>query len=222
MSSASVPVPKNSQLLAVLAGFLALVVVATLGVGTAIVLRAFTTSPPGASPQVRIDPDSAPAQLPEFTLVNASGESVTDKDLRGQVLIFDFFFTRCSSVCPMISSRMNQIQSSIPPDADVKLLSITVDPEHDTPAVLAEYAKNYGAKDGRWLFLTGDKDQIVRIIRDGFKLSASPDPDEHSPRLSLVDRDGRVVGQFDARDPAQVTALQAEIRKLVRQDQVDG
>lgn len=115
--------------------------------------------------------------VPDFALRERSGRLVTRDDLRGKVWIVDFIFTQCAEECPLVSARMARLQEALAAETDLRLVSITVDPEHDTPEVLSRYAKSFGAHPERWLFLTGDKVTIYRLARDGFRLGVV-DPNE--------------------------------------------
>ena len=110
------------------------------------------------------------AEVPDFVLRERSGQPVTKADLLGKVWIVNFIFTQCVEECPLATSRMARLQEAFTAEADVRLVSITVDPEHDTPEVLREYAKSFGAHPQRWLFLTGEKERIYRLAREGFRL----------------------------------------------------
>jgi protein SCO1/2 len=115
--------------------------------------------------------------VPDFVLYERGGQSVTKASLLGKVWVVDFIFTRCVDKCPLASSRMAQLQKVFAAEDAVRLVSITVDPEHDTPVVLRQYAENFGAHPQRWLFLTGDKERIYRLAREGFHLGVV-DPHE--------------------------------------------
>lgn len=115
--------------------------------------------------------------VPDFALSERAGQLVTKASLLGKVWIVDFIFTRCVDQCPLASSRMAQLQKAFAAEDEVRLVSITVDPEHDTPVVLRHYAENFGADPQRWLFLTGDKQHIYRLAREGFHLGVV-DPHE--------------------------------------------
>jgi protein SCO1/2 len=110
------------------------------------------------------------ATVPDFALRERSGSLVTRGDLQGKVWIADFIFTRCGEECPLVSARMARLQEAFATATDLYLVSITVDPEHDTPEVLARYAESFGAHPQRWLFLTGDKAAIYRLAQEGFRL----------------------------------------------------
>jgi protein SCO1 len=121
-------------------------------------------------------------RVPPFSLIERSGTQITLADLRGKVWIADFIFTRCPDACPLMSARMAQLQSEFANESNLKLVSISVDPEYDTPAILARYATQFQAHADRWYFLTGEKKAIYRLVRDGFKLAVH-DPDD--PQASL-------------------------------------
>jgi cytochrome oxidase Cu insertion factor (SCO1/SenC/PrrC family) len=110
------------------------------------------------------------AEVPDFVLRERSGQPVSKADLLGKVWIVNFIFTQCVEECPLATSRMARLQEAFTTETDVRLVSITVDPEHDTPEVLREYAKSLGAHPQRWLFLTGEKERIHRLAREGFRL----------------------------------------------------
>ena len=119
----------------------------------------------------------------------------------------------------MISSRMGELQKPLR-DTDVKLVSFSVDPQHDTPAVLRDYAAKLNAQPERWHFLTGDKERIYQLSRNGFKLAAAegePAGPIHSTRMVLVDRSGTIRGYYDATDADAVTRLLADVAHLRRE-----
>ncbi len=158
--------------------------------------------------------------LGTFRLVERSGRGITDADLAKRVSVVSFIFTHCPLSCPRISSVMKGLQGRLA-GSDVQLVSLTVDPDRDTPAVLAEYARRFNADPARWWFLTGPKAEVVSLITDRFKvgLQATTEADQqggaeaftHSDRLALVDH-GRVVGYFDSTDPKALTDLVSSAR----------
>jgi protein SCO1 len=159
--------------------------------------------------------------LGDFQLVERSGRAVTQSDLAERVWIASFIFTRCPLSCPRISSVMMDLQSRLA-GTNVLLVSVSVDPEHDTPPVLAEYARKFHASADDWWFLTGGQSLIHELVQHRFKLSLGVTSAEdrangaeaisHSDRLSLVDR-GRIVGFFDSSDPHALDALVARARQ---------
>lgn len=119
--------------------------------------------------------------VPDFALIERSGRPITRQDLQGLVWAANFFYTSCPDTCPLQSARMARLQHDFADDRDMRLVSISVDPEHDTPDVLQDYAQRFGAAPERWLFLTGDKTAIYRLAQEGFHLSAV-DPGAAQPQ----------------------------------------
>jgi protein SCO1/2 len=119
--------------------------------------------------------------VPDFALIDQSKRPVQRGDLEGKVWIANFIFTSCPDECPLMTAHMAQMQSDLAHMADFRLVSISVDPDHDTPAVLSEYAERFNADPGRWLFLTGDKRAIYRLAAEGFRLGiVEPAEPSHS------------------------------------------
>lgn len=151
-----------------------------------------------------------------FALQDQAGRAVTADTLRGQVWAAAFFFTRCPTVCPRITRRMRELQTSAH-DAELKLelVSFSVDPENDTPAVLTTYAKEFGADLTSWRFLTGDLEVVRKTSEQGFKLALDGKPTPgadhlglfHGSHLVLVDATGEIRGYYRTSEDAQMTLL---------------
>jgi protein SCO1/2 len=159
--------------------------------------------------------------IPEFRLTNQNGQPFGSTELKGKIWIADFIFTTCPGPCPIISSRMAEMQKPLE-KSDVHLVSFTVDPQNDTPQVLHDYAQRLNARDGRWDFLTGSVDAIYGLTKNGFKLAVSDGADElgrpvHSTRAVLVDRHGAIRGYYDITAPDGVTTLLADASHLLRE-----
>ncbi len=189
-----------------------LLAVVVLAVGTSWFLMRAPGSPPAVV-----------TQAPSFELIDVAGEPFSSRDLEGQAYVVQFFFSSCATVCPRLSDWMSRIQDRVATHGDaVRLVSITVDPERDTPEKLASYAKGYGAIPGRWIFLTGELEQIERVVVDGFfqviERRESSDGElydiVHSERFVLVDGQGRVRGYYPA-DAEGVEALIHDLELLV-------
>lgn len=152
---------------------------------------------------------------PTFTLTDQLGRSVTTDDLKGRPWVADFIFTQCASACPLMTRRLASVQTTISPQ--VRFVSFSVDPDHDTPPVLLAYAKQYGADLDRWLFLTGPKDQLFSAIQ-GMKVSLIPatdgNPIEHDVHYLLMDSAGRLRGAYDSRVPGEVDRLVSDANAL--------
>jgi len=164
---------------------------------------------------------SSYGSVPAFQLTNQQGQPFGSAQLNGKIWIADFVFTSCPGPCPMISSRMSELQKPLE-KSDVHLVTFTVDPETDTPEVLRGYAERLHAREGRWDFLTGDKTAIYNLTRDGFKLAVAEGVGDggqlvHSARAVLVDRRGTIRGYYDITAPDGVTTLLAETSKLLRE-----
>lgn len=131
--------------------------------------------------------------VPDFTLIERSGRLVTRTDLQGLVWAANFFYTNCPDTCPLQSARMARLQGDFADARDVRLVSISVDPEHDTPDVLRDYAQRFGAAPERWLFLTGAKVAIYRLAQEGFHLSVV-DPEMAQPQAPNAPPSGERSG----------------------------
>jgi len=158
--------------------------------------------------------------VPEFVLMNQDGQNFGSAQLRGKIWIADFIYTTCPGPCPMLSSRMSELQKPLE-KTDVHLVSFSVDPAKDTPQVLRGYAEKLQAEPGRWDFLTGPQSTIYNLSRNGFKLAVSDGSDDkgipvHSTRMILVDRHGAIRGYYDATEADAVTKLVADTTHLLR------
>lgn len=165
--------------------------------------------------------------MPAFSLTAQNGKTVTHESLKGQVLVFSFIFTSCTDICPVITTQMRELQAELAAGGmagDVRLLSITVDPERDTPEVLAAYASNYGADTAGWDFLTGDLAQIKQVVTGGFLLALDKADSHaghgaqtygvtHSDRIVLVDRQGNIQAYHSSQD-LDMAKLLREIQAL--------
>jgi cytochrome oxidase Cu insertion factor (SCO1/SenC/PrrC family) len=179
--------------------------------------------------------------VPDFQLTASDGRLVTLTGLRGTVWLANFIYTECTETCPLQSLQVQRLQGEFAGARDLRFVSITVDPAHDTPAVLQRYAAGYGADPERWLFLTGPKPAIQALARDGFKLGVSdvspaarsggpgwllgPGPAFashgsgglilHSSRLVLVDRQARIRAYHRTDDPDSLARLRDNLRVLL-------
>ncbi len=154
-------------------------------------------------------------EAPDFSLTERSGQTFAKGDLAGKPWIADFIFTSCAGQCPLMSLQMKGLQKEFPQGSGFQFVSITVDPQRDTPKVLSEYADRYGAEKGRWFFLTGPQPQIDRIMK-GFFLSPADEPVMHSIRFILIDRKGRIRGYYDSSDPPSMKQLIHDAKILAK------
>lgn len=153
--------------------------------------------------------------LPSFDLIDSHGEKFTGEKLAGSFWVVDFIFTTCAGPCPMMSSRMADLYEAFADNEKVQFLSISVNPEYDTPDVLTSYAARYGADTSRWHFVTGERDAIHRLAVEGFKLGSVEEPIMHSTRFALIDDTGYVRGYYDATDSDGSLELTRDLASLL-------
>ena len=165
-------------------------------------------------------PELGPA--PEFRLTNRDGRVVDSSELQGSPWVADFIFTRCALSCPRMTERMLSLETMQP--SGLRRVSFSVDPDYDSPQVLQLYADSWGITDSEWLFLTGEKEAIRRLVTDGFKLglddeppvgaASAEEPILHSTRFVLVDSAGVIRGYYDAFRPAELSRLALDYQVL--------
>jgi protein SCO1/2 len=164
-------------------------------------------------------------RVPSFHLVDEHGAAFTNESMMGHVSVVDFIFTRCTSSCPRLTARMAALQDELGRRArKVRLVSFSVDPENDTPPVLAAYAAKAGADPTRWTFVTGSADDMVRAVVLGFKISAAKvstganDYDViHGDWLVLVDRAGDMRGYYPVGQEDEFRALLRDVTRLANE-----
>jgi protein SCO1 len=160
-------------------------------------------------------------EVPDFALTNRDGRTVHRADLAGRPWLADFVFTRCAVSCPLMTLRMARLSRELPADLAVRLVSFTVDPDYDTPEVLERYARSFKALD-RWLFLTGGREEMHRLSKEGFKLAVDAgggpqdEPILHSTRFVLVDGEAKIRGYYEAFDEASMKKLRRDLERLRR------
>ncbi len=167
------------------------------------------------------------AELPDFSLIDQTGTAFGLNQLLDKVWIANFIFTRCPATCPLQTVHMARLQEQLSRDPlweDIRLVSFTVDPEFDTPGVLQEYARQAEADDGHWKFLTGTRDAIWELSMKGFKIPVGENPPSsnqplfHSPKLALVDRQGRIRGFYDGLSQAGLNELKQDLKPVLGED----
>ncbi len=155
------------------------------------------------------------SELPNFNLINQDGAPVDLNDLQGKIWVADFIFTTCAGPCPIMSTEMAGLQKYYRLHPEVHFVSYTVNPEYDTPEVLAQYAARYGARSDRWTFLTGAIEDIHRLAAEGFKMGSLDEPVNHSTRFALVDGQGRLRGYYNSDDEPAIKTLMNDIEELL-------
>ena len=173
-----------------------------IGVVTLTALRPFLRREPPAPPVLR--------RLPPFELVDQNNKSFSLSDLQDKVWVANFIFTRCGSICPILTHQMAALQERYDTYGvdEIRLLSISVDPEYDTPDVLRDYAARNGADPERWTFLTGDLEAVRALVIEGFATGMGDQIEEdagmmdisHTGKFVIVDPSGGIRGYYDT-DP---------------------
>ena len=183
-----------------------------------VALRHGRTSPEAGLPQL--------GHVPEFVLTSSDGRPLSQADLAGNIWIADFIFTRCGGLCPTLSAQMARLQSALAREGmpAVRLISFSVDPVNDTPAVLREYAQRCHADPARWSFLTGDHEAMYQLIGQGFHLAVAERPPTessdvnelitHSDRFVLVDRNLDIRGYYHGTDEDGMKQLLTDLKSL--------
>ena len=154
-------------------------------------------------------------QLPEFVLTDQHGNQFSREDLIGKVWVADFIFTTCAGPCPIMTSQFTELQDRFSENPDFRLLSISVNPEYDTPAVLKEYGDRYSADHSRWSFLTGAREDIHDLAVTGFHVGSVEDPVFHSTRFILVDRKSRIRGYYISSEQEDMEKLWNDVYVLI-------
>ncbi|WP_080507792.1 SCO family protein [Bryobacter aggregatus] len=152
--------------------------------------------------------------VPPFEFTKQDGRPFSSSALKGKVWVADFFFTHCPGPCPRMSNQLKRVQEQTAQLPDFHIVSITVDPDRDTPEVLTEYAKRYHADPMRWTFLTGRKDLIENVMRESFYLGHAGTMTEHSTRFVLVDGSMRIRGFYDSFAKDSIDQLIEDIQQL--------
>lgn len=163
-------------------------------------------------------------EIPDFALTDQSGAGFTRADLAGKVVIANFIFTRCPTVCPVFTMKTQRLVERLEDTGDLLFVSFSVDPEHDTPEVLTAYAKERGLDTRRWRLATGDPAVIQATVEDGLKMAldrrgvlADGTPDiVHATHWVLLDRAGQIRGYYDSSERERIDALIADAAALSR------
>ena len=157
--------------------------------------------------------------IANFSLTNQDGEVINEKTVTGKIYVANFFFATCQSICPEMSGNLSAVQQEFMNDDSLLILSHSVNPLHDTVAVLKNYAATYGAKSGKWHLLTGNKKMIYDLAKTSYLVNAleddgTPEGFLHSELLLLIDSKGRIRGMYDGTDKAAIQELIAAIHLL--------
>ena len=156
-------------------------------------------------------------EVPQFQLVSQTGQPFDSRSLDGHIWVADFFYTTCTGPCPMMSSEMRRLQTETAGMSGVRLVSFTVDPAHDTPPVIAAYAKNFKQDPARWTLLTGEQPVLNDLGLHTFKLNSVDGSLGHSTRFVLIDRRRQIRGYYLFGEDDFRSSLLRDIRRLERE-----
>ncbi|MHA4742030.1 SCO family protein [Dyadobacter sp. MSC1_007] len=164
--------------------------------------------------------DTVYNSIPKFAFISQYGDTVTEKAVENKIYVTDFFFTTCPTICPVMKRQMIKVYNEVKGNPEVMILSHSIDPEHDTPKVLNEYAKDLGISGSQWLFLTGDKERIYEIGQNNYMSTAKEDTTAqggyiHSGAFILVDKDKHVRGMYDGTTDEGTQKLLRDIKILL-------
>ena len=157
--------------------------------------------------------------IPAFSFLNQNGETITEKTFDSTIYLADFFFSTCPTMCPKMMTQLRRVDSATKVFKNFRIISHTVNPEHDSVAVLAQYAQLVHADGIKWMLVTGNKKDIYDVAMEGYKLAVQKDPRApggflHSEMFVLVDKLKRIRGYYDGTDKTQVDKLINDIKIL--------
>lgn len=160
------------------------------------------SSKDSGEPLSYIEIDGERKKAPQFEFVNQDGDTISNEDYKGKVYLVEFFFTTCPTICPIMNKNLVEIQDEFEDKNDFGIASFSIDPTHDTPEVLSEYAENYGINHPNWNLMTGDREKIYNLANKGFGLYAGEDADAaggfaHQGMFALVDQEGYIRSRKD-------------------------
>lgn len=161
--------------------------------------------------------------IPDFAFVNQDSSVVTEDTFKEGIYVADFFFTTCPSICPIMKSQMLRVYEKYKGNDKVKILSHSIDPKHDTVAVLNEYANRLGVSSGQWHFVTGDKEEIFDLAQNSYMVSVLEDEEApggvvHSGAFLLIDSKRRIRGHYDGTKAEEVDKLMSDMDILLEEE----
>lgn len=161
--------------------------------------------------------------IPKFEFINQNGDTITNNDYAGKIYVADFFFTTCPGICPKLTKHMKILEDLYSKNDQIKFLSHTVMPWHDSVSVLNEYGKRYDIESKKWNLVTGDKEEIYRVARDGyfadnsFKTQESVNEFIHSENFYLIDKNGKIRGVYNGTLEIEIERLKRHIKTLEKE-----
>jgi len=152
-----------------------------------------------------------------FTLQDAQGQAFASNSLNGKIWLASFFFTTCGDVCPRMTKNLSALSRTFNQVDGISLVSITVNPEYDSPEVLSRYAQQFKGRHSNWHFLTGSRTAIQEIMTKSFKVGDASEPIFHSTHFPLVDSKGNIRGYYDGTNPKEINQLYKDAVSLMKE-----
>ncbi len=164
--------------------------------------------------------DTVYFSIPPFEATNQDGEIITNKSLKGNVYVSEFFFTSCPTICPVMTGQLLRVHEKFKNEDRLKIVSYTLDPEYDTPAKLQDHAQRLGIDTNQWWFLNDKKSETYELAQKGYFVTALEDSTQpggivHSGKVSLIDGKGHIRGYYDGTVEADVNVLINDIATLL-------
>ncbi|HLO71033.1 MAG TPA: SCO family protein [Flavipsychrobacter sp.] len=165
-------------------------------------------------------------RVSDFSFTNQDGKTVTLANVDGKIRVVNYFFTTCKGICPRMNENMTKVYQAYRGNNDILILSHTVDPKKDTVGAMKAYSMHFDADPNQWMFLTGDKKALYEMARDEYLVTAVDDTATadinsdfiHSERFILVDKGGRIRGQYDGLNAGEVNQLIGDIKELLKEE----
>lgn len=172
--------------------------------------------------EVKAEGDTIFHKIADYKFVNQDSAVVTPATFEDKIYVADFFFTSCPTICPIMKTQMLRVYEKYKDNPEVMILSHSIDPKHDTVAVLKEFSERLGVSSDKWHFITGDKEDIFKIGQTSYMVTAMDDATApggylHSGAFILVDKERRVRGLYDGTLDDQVDKLMVDMDKLLRE-----
>jgi len=167
--------------------------------------------------------DTVYQTIPDFRFLNQDSVYITNAQFKGKVYVADFFFTSCSTICPVMHRNLKTVFDEFKNNPDVMFLSHTIDFKYDTPSVLKKYAEKLGVDGPKWQFVFGTKDSVYTLAEKSYLVSVQQDSSDkqgyvHQGYLVLIDKDRKIRGAYDGTDPGQVAQLKKDIPVLLAEE----
>ena len=166
-------------------------------------------------------------RIGKFQLIDEQNHTITDQIMDGKVVVVEYFFTTCGTICPKMNQQMQRVQAKFKNDDRFEILSFTVDPLNDTPKQLLEYAKNHGYTPGQWHFITGSKEALYRLARTSFFVLKPAEAENlgdagndfiHTNNFVLIDQQRQIRGYYDGTSSAEIDELMQDVEQLLNKN----